>query len=415
MATRPSVQTRTKTAETPTQGPLAEAPVANLPAINDARIPYHPALAERFGVDKSAWRALVDAIFPNARSIESVILALSYCKARGLDVFKRPCHIVSVWNSEQRRYVDSIWSGIGELRTTASRTGSYAGFDECVFSEDTEQTFEGNVGKEGNERHIKATVRYPEWAQITVYRIVQNQRVAFPGPKVFWLETYATIGKSDVPNDMWQTRPYGQLEKCAEAAALRRAFPEEIGDDNIPDEVGRVFKDVTPPPPTETRPRRAEAASGPSARPGELAKAVEPNPDQQFKQAVNGTIPDTPQERGETPEQPSASGPPPSDASRAAEGGAPVPPLPPPSSTAEEAAFTLTPARKGRSYLWGNLHTQLVDKLTHARSIESHDAWVKANNPALVQMHKEVPEEHGRLGKIMVDLRMRHMNPLAAG
>ena len=96
-------------------------------------------------------------------------------------------------------------------------------------------------------------------------------------------------------------------------------------------------------------------------------------------------------------------------------GVASVPPLPPPSSTAEEAAFTLTPARKGRSYLWGNLHTQLVDKLTHARSIESHDAWVKANNPALVQMHKEVPEEHGRLGKIMVDLRMRHMNPLAAG
>ena len=28
---------------------------------------------------------------------------------------------------------------------------------------------------------------------------------------------------------MWANRPVGQLEKCAEAGALRRAFPEEIG------------------------------------------------------------------------------------------------------------------------------------------------------------------------------------------
>ena len=28
---------------------------------------------------------------------------------------------------------------------------------------------------------------------------------------------------------MWSNRPIGQLEKCAEAGALRRAFPEEIG------------------------------------------------------------------------------------------------------------------------------------------------------------------------------------------
>jgi RecT family len=28
---------------------------------------------------------------------------------------------------------------------------------------------------------------------------------------------------------MWSNRPVGQLEKCAEAGALRRAFPEEIG------------------------------------------------------------------------------------------------------------------------------------------------------------------------------------------
>jgi RecT family len=28
---------------------------------------------------------------------------------------------------------------------------------------------------------------------------------------------------------MWSNRPVGHLEKCAEAGALRRAFPDEIG------------------------------------------------------------------------------------------------------------------------------------------------------------------------------------------
>ena len=36
---------------------------------------------------------------------------------------------------------------------------------------------------------------------------------------------------------MWASRPVGQLEKCAEAGALRRAFPEEIGNDLTAEEM----------------------------------------------------------------------------------------------------------------------------------------------------------------------------------
>jgi hypothetical protein len=43
---------------------------------------------------------------------------------------------------------------------------------------------------------------------------------------------------------MWQSRPEGQLEKCAEAAALRKAFPEEIGNDLTAEEMaGRSLSD----------------------------------------------------------------------------------------------------------------------------------------------------------------------------
>ena len=44
---------------------------------------------------------------------------------------------------------------------------------------------------------------------------------------------------------MWQQRPYGQLGKCAEAAALRKAFPEEIGNDYTAEEMeGKVISEI---------------------------------------------------------------------------------------------------------------------------------------------------------------------------
>ena len=60
--------------------------------------------------------------------------------------------------------------------------------------------------------------------------------------KVYWEETYATIGKTDVPNEMWEKRPRGQLDKCVEAAALRKAFPEELGNTYAAEEMeGRTI------------------------------------------------------------------------------------------------------------------------------------------------------------------------------
>lgn len=194
------------------------------------RLGYHPMIGERFGIDRAAWIALIDAVYPLASSIDSVILALSYCRARNLDPFKRPVHIVPVWNNAARRMVDTIWPGIGELRTTAMRTKAFAGCDECKFGPDQTRAFDGMAGKQGQERQVHADVTFPEFAQLTVYRLIDGQRVAVQGPRVYWTETYASQGRSTVPNEMWQKRPRGQLEKCAEAAALRRAFPEELGE-----------------------------------------------------------------------------------------------------------------------------------------------------------------------------------------
>ena len=66
-----------------------------------------------------------------------------------------------------------------------------------------------------------------------------------------WLENYATASKdSAAPNSMWKRRAFAQLAKCAEAQALRKAFPE-VGSAPTADEMeGKSFeeaaKDVSP-------------------------------------------------------------------------------------------------------------------------------------------------------------------------
>lgn len=264
----------------------------NLAVVEAARLPY-PDAAARMNVDPGAWQTLVNAIFPNARTADGVILALNYCKARGLDVFRRPVHIIPIRtrfkSPDGKEYfadLESVWIGIEALRAMASHSGAYVGCDPATFGPDIVSEWELPSGDDDGGDHPNAPPRekkpssappkmlkvtHPAWCQITVYRLVQGQRVAFPGPRVYWLETYATAGKSDRPNEMWRDRPCGQLEKCAEAAALRRAFPGELDDSYLPEEAPRMV-DVTPAAAaTDKRPDRTEI----SAKAKPAAKALE--------------------------------------------------------------------------------------------------------------------------------------------
>lgn len=240
-----------------TQAPPKPAPNrGGVAVIHEARLPYHPLVQERFGIDKAGWRALTDAIWPAAKTADAIVLALSYCKARNLDPFKRPVHIVPIYSTELGRMIESVWPGIGELRTTAFRTGLYAGREEPVFGPDHTATLDG------------VQITYPAWCKVTVYRLAKTgERMAYPGPQVWWRETYATAKKDTVaPNSMWRKRPRGQLEKCAEASALRAAFPEEIGNDYTADEMegqiidpqGNIERDPAPPRPTREAFREPE-------------------------------------------------------------------------------------------------------------------------------------------------------------
>lgn len=255
------------------------------------RLPYHPAVQDRFNVDRSGWRVLVDATFPNAKSVEAVLMALAYCQSRKLDIFKRPVHIVPMWSSSAGRMVETVWPSIAELRTTAFRTKQYAGIDSVEWGPTVENTFTGKSTKgrsSGETRSI--TLKYPEWCRMTILRELNGKERKFIGPKVLFTESYATWADTDVPNEMWSERPEGQLEKCTEAAALRRAFPEEIGNDLTAEEMegrrlydpGANAKDVTPreeppaPPPATSAAKDSEAEIAAGDEEPEAAQRTEP-------------------------------------------------------------------------------------------------------------------------------------------
>jgi len=215
-----------------------------LTVVDPLRMPLPAIAVQQHQLTESKWRALTESVFPSAKTVTGVLMALDYCAARRLDVFKRPVHVVPMWNSKLGREVETVWPGIGELRTTASRTGQWAGSDPCQFGRLVSKAFHekrSTPGRGNNEPRVtEATcpeMDFPEWAQFTVYKIVAGVRCAFVGPQVFFLETFSGEKGLRVPNARWRQAPRQMLQKCAEAAALRMAFPEELGESYAAEEM----------------------------------------------------------------------------------------------------------------------------------------------------------------------------------
>jgi len=251
------VQTATRRAKhqqsTQQQAPEPAPQSGQLEKIEKPRLPYPPpGVLRHYGFDGAQWRTFVEAVWPGAKTVEGVLTALDYCKARHLDPFKRPVHIVPIYDKSRKREVESVWPGINEVRTTAARTGLLAGWEPTEFG----PTHKFSWIEEGEDRHapVQHEIEYPEWARVTVYRrdAGGNPR-AYPGPIIRWREYYATAGYNTIaPNAMWRRKTWFMLEKCAQAAALRAAFPEELGNEYTAEEMfGQVVDHLTseaPPP-----------------------------------------------------------------------------------------------------------------------------------------------------------------------
>ena len=195
--------------------------------------------------DAELIQVLESSFYPGAEP-QSIQLVLGYCRAAGLDPMQRPVHIVPMWDTKRNGYRDVVMPGIGLYRTGAARTGQYAGIGDPEFGPDVTERIGG------------VEITYPQWARVTVKRALANGSVVEFSAREFWRECYASKGgkeKSPAPNAMWSKRPFGMLAKCAEAQALRKAFPELGNAPTAEEMIGQAMElegeaqPYSPPPP----------------------------------------------------------------------------------------------------------------------------------------------------------------------
>jgi phage recombination protein Bet len=146
---------------------------------------------------------------------------------------KKPCHIVPmrVKVGDNWEWRDVIMPGIYEYRTTAQKTGEYMGHSRPEYGDVID--FEG--------------VAAPESCSITVYRWNSASQTKAEYPVTVWFSEVVALKRDGKPNERWSKAPRQMLTKCTEAAALREAFPDELGGEMTYEEmVGQPAIDADP-------------------------------------------------------------------------------------------------------------------------------------------------------------------------
>jgi phage recombination protein Bet len=176
---------------------------------------------EDYGYNGNQLTIIKDQIAKGASDGE-LLYFLEVCRITGLNPIQK--QIYAVMRNQREQDDDGQWknvkhmtiqTGIDGYRTLAARTNDYAGSDDAVF---------GPV-EDG----------HPRSATVTVWRLVRGQRYAFTAT-ARWSEyvqekdEYEGRQKTGrkIPAAMWAKMPYLMLAKCAEALALRKAFPAEL-------------------------------------------------------------------------------------------------------------------------------------------------------------------------------------------
>lgn len=132
---------------------------------------------------------------------DELALFLHTCKRTGLDPLVRQIHFVKR-KSKHGPDRATFQVGIDGYRLVAQRTNECGGNDDPIF--DDEAT--------------------PRKATVTVYRIVNGVRCPYTAT-ARWDQYHPGDGPEGF---MWRKMPHLMLGKCAEALALRKAFPAEL-------------------------------------------------------------------------------------------------------------------------------------------------------------------------------------------
>jgi len=191
---------------------------------NLARIDQAPSALARPGIEFDRGQLdLIKQQCAQKTSDNEFALFVEVCRQRGLNPMTGQVYaIVRNDKNSPNGTKMTIQVGIDGLRAIAERSGEYAG-----------QTATEWCGPDGVWKDIWLSKEPPAAARVGVRR----RGYAEPTYGVAMWDEYApykdewsngkkTGGKA--LEQMWQQRPAGQLAKCAEALALRKAFPQDM-------------------------------------------------------------------------------------------------------------------------------------------------------------------------------------------
>lgn len=143
---------------------------------------------------------LIKRLYAKDCTNDEFLLFIEVAKRTGLDPFSRQIYAI------KRGSKMVIQTSIDGYRLIADRGGNYAGNDEAVFFHNPEGLL------------IRATAK--------VWKFVNGQRCDFTATAVW--DEYVQLDSQGKVTKMWADKPYIMLAKCAEAQALRKAFPADL-------------------------------------------------------------------------------------------------------------------------------------------------------------------------------------------